>query len=36
VLHCNVEKKCAMVPDFIASLNKIMKNDETMLHVKEI
>jgi hypothetical protein len=25
-----------MVPDFIASLNKIMKNDETMLNGKEI
>jgi hypothetical protein len=25
-----------MVPDFIASLNKIMKNDETMLHGTEI
>lgn len=29
-------EKCAMVPDFIACLNKIMKNDETMLHGKEI
>jgi hypothetical protein len=25
-----------MLPDFIACLNKIVKNDETMLHGKEI
>ncbi len=36
MLHCSVEKKCAMLPDFIACLNKIVKNDETMLHGKEI